>query len=244
MSTPITWPKTSSCFCDRSAPELRPKAQVINGQVLNTEPRDVQDIKRIALSGIGNLIIEPGDQEALIVEADPELLANIITEVRDGTLVLQLKPPDFISWFKRRNLGPINYYLTVKEIDALDVSGAGKIEGSNLITERMKLSVSGAGKIKLGLQVDHLRTKISGAGKVQLAGKADDQRLSISGAGKYTAQELSSKECKVSISGAGKAQVNASEKLQVRISGAGKVAYLGAPTLSKSISGAGSVRHV
>jgi hypothetical protein len=131
--------------------------------------------------------------------------------------------------------------VTVKELDAISVSGAGKVTGSHLCAEHMDLAISGAARAKLGLNVTELDTKISGAGKLVLAGDAGRQELTISGAGEYMARELTSRNAHITISGTGKSTVDVSEQLDVTISGCGKVEWLGEPKVSKKVSGIGKV---
>ena len=207
------------------------------------ETRDLSDFSRISLSGVGNLMIEPGDRASVSVEAPADLLPDIITDVKDGWLDLRLRP----AAGNRRwanSADSITYHVTVTDLDAISVSGAGKVTGSRLCADRLDLRISGAAKAKLDVTVTELDTRISGAGKLWLAGKADRQGLTISGAGKYSAQELSSREGKILISGSGKSTVNVSERLDVGISGCGRVEWLGDPEITKRISGVGKIcRH-
>ncbi len=207
---------------------------------LVTETRDLGNFSQISLGGIGHLVIEPGDHESVTVEAQADLLPQIVTEVSDGRLDIRLKSR-FIDrrWFN--SIGPINYYVTVKDLDAISVSGAAKVTGSRLCAEHMDLHISGAAKAKLDLTVSELDTRISGAGKLVLAGDAGRQELTISGAGKYQAKELASREAQITISGTGKSTVDVSERLDVTISGCGKVEWLGEPTIRKRVSGVGKV---
>jgi hypothetical protein len=207
---------------------------------LVTETRDLSDFHQVSLSGIGHLIIEPGDHESVKVEAQADLLPRIITEVKGGRLNIRLKSRAVNGrWFN--SVGPINYHVTVKHLDAISVSGAGKVTGSNLCSEHLDLSISGAAKAKLDLTVTELDTRISGARKLFLAGKAGRQELTISGAGKYLAKELASREALITISGTGKSTVDVSERLDVTISGCGKVEWLGDPEISEKVSGIGKV---
>jgi hypothetical protein len=204
-----------------------------------TEDRGLTGFNRILLGGVGHLTLEPGDQESVRVEASPDLLPYVRTEVKEGKLHIRLKNrwlgPQLVS------TEPINYYVTFRELNGIEVSGAGKVTGSRLVADHLDLSISGAGKAKLEVTVGELKTRISGAGSLRLSGQAARQELTISGAGKYSAAELSSQEGRVAISGAGKSTVNVSDKLAVQISGCGSVRYLGEPELEKSVSGVGKV---
>lgn len=209
---------------------------------LVSEMRQVSGFDRIVMRGVGNLVIEPGDQESLRVEADSSVLSDIVTRVKGGKLHIKVKPSGFINRFL--STGPINYYVTVRELKSIEVSGAGKVTGSRLCSDRFGLHISGAAKATLDLTVEELETRISGAGDVRVAGRADKQDVVISGSGKYSSRELSSEEGRVVVSGAGKSTVNVSEQLDVKISGTGKVSYLGNPRVRQSISGVGRVSRI
>jgi hypothetical protein len=207
---------------------------------LVSEKRDLSGFSRISLSDIGHLMIEPGDQESVIVETEVDTLPWIITKVNDGTLRIRLKRRAF--WPLFRPVGKINYYVTVKELDGVHVSGAGTVTGSRLCAEHMDLHISGTAKARLEVAVDELDSSISGAGSLRLAGEATRQKLTISGAGKYLAKELSSREGLITISGTGVAAVDVQDKLDVTIGGCGHVEYRGDPEFREQISGVGRVR--
>jgi hypothetical protein len=191
------------------------------------------------MSGVGSLVIEPGDHESVIVETEANMLPRVITTVKDGTLNIGIKRWALLPF--PRPVEPINFHVTVKKLDAIRISGAGKVTGSRLYADHMDLCISGAAEAKLDITVDELETRISGAGALRLAGEAARQALTISGAGKYHASELSSREGLITISGAGQSTVDVREKLDVTISGCGKVVYHGDPELWKRISGVGKV---
>jgi hypothetical protein len=54
-----------------------------SGNVI-TESRDVAGFNEIALGGIGTGIVTQGDEEALTIEAEDNLLPPIGSEVREG----------------------------------------------------------------------------------------------------------------------------------------------------------------
>jgi hypothetical protein len=204
-----------------------------------TEDRELTGFNRISLGGAGHLTLEPGDRESVRVEARPDVLPYVGTEVKRGKLRLWLK--NGVPGLGFRSTGPIKYTVTFRELNGIELSGAGEVAGSGLVADHLDLAVSGAGEAKLAMTVTELKTRISGSGSLRLSGEAGRQELTISGAGKCSAAELSGQEGRVAISGAGKCTLNVGERLEVRISGCGSVQYLGAPKLFKSISGVGKV---
>ena len=210
--------------------------------ILTSETRNVDSFQRISLHATGHLDIRPGDQQSLTIEAHPDVLTEISTEVRNGELVIRRRKYGLRSLFTPA--GPINYYVTVTDLHAIHVSGAASVIAARLATEEMDLGISGAATLNIELVGQRLRATISGAGIAHLAGQVSDQNLSISGSGAIEAAELASETCRIGISGAGRATVNVSERLDATISGSGTVKYLGRPVLRQQISGAGRVRSI
>ena len=206
---------------------------------LARETRPVAGFHQVALDGNGQLFIEPADEESLVVEAPAELLPYIGTEVRNGRLRLFQKFAGLKSLLGPH--GPIHYRLTVKALDSIHVSGAGRVYSGELVAEQMDISVSGAGEVTLRVVTPRVQVSISGAGAVKLGGQTHELNIHISGSGKLAAGELNCDQVRVKLSGAGSATVRADQELEADISGAGWVRYLGQPKIHQRVSGAGQV---
>ena len=206
---------------------------------IETETVEVSGFKEVVLSGVGNLIIEQGDEESLIIEADDNILSLIEVEVSRDKLTIGMK--------KNYNFMPtsnIKFYLAVIDLDAITVSGAGDIDFKEFETDELEFEISGAGDIDFNINADKIEIRSSGAGSITLTGKVDRQEIFINGVGKYDAEKLESKECEIDISGAGTATVNVSELLDISISGVGNVYYMGEPKIDQSVSGIGRIRQL
>ena len=237
-----------------------PKTVRGSGNVVE-ENREVSDFNKVHLSGIGNLKIELGDKEHLRIEAEDNLLPHIETEVRGNSLIIEIE--------NRINLDPtrpINYYLTVTDLDAISISGSGTAEAPRLKAEQfsvglsgsasvlihgvdsdsIKLDISGSGSIEIGrLDTESLEADISGSGDVSInGGKADRQEIGISGSGKYNAKNLESAEANVDLSGSASLVLRVSDLLKADINGAGSVKYIGNPKIDADISGQGKIKQI
>jgi hypothetical protein len=222
------------------------------------EEREVSDFSAVELAGWGNLYVEVGETEALRIEGEDNLLEYIETEVRDGVLTIRHRQRVVL-----RPTSAIEYFLTVTELEAIKVVGAGDINVPRLSGPRFAVTISGAGNVDIdGLEVERVEVDISGAGntdvgdlvadalEVRMAGLGDlridngevqTQQITVSGGGNYHARGLQSAEAEVRLSGLGNAMVRVSERLVVNISGAGSVRYLGSPSVEQSVSGLGRV---
>jgi hypothetical protein len=207
---------------------------------VQTESRTVQGFSAVALTGTGTLVITQGNTEALTIEAEDNLLPVLTSTVRDGRLTLGTKDRVGI-----RPTKPIRYTLSVKNLNAIDISGSGDVQATALKSERFTVEISGSGNAEIGqLTATTLKLDISGSGNITVAGTANRQEIDISGSGKVRADELVSKEAMVNTSGNGKATLRVSDTLDVRISGSGSVDYIGAPRITSHVSGSGAVKQV
>jgi len=206
---------------------------------IESEEREVSGFNEIEFTGIGNLIIEQGDEESLVVEADDNIIGLIETEVRGDKLHIGFKRGVNVVPTSR-----IKFYLTVVDLDRIDLLGLGDIDCDRFETDDLEFNISGSGDIEFKITAESIETNVSGLGNINLLGKVDSHKIRISGSGKYDAEELESKDCEVEISGLGSATVNASDNLDIEINGAGNVYYKGDPHVSQHISGLGRIRSL
>ncbi len=156
--------------------------------------------------------------ESLTIEAEDNIIPSLKTEVENNRLAIGVEDNTAV-----RTTKPINYELTVKDRDALILSGSGNTDAVDIST-------------------DELGVVLSGSGRIKVAGRAGAQDVDISGSGNCQAENLESDEVRVEIDESGAVTVNASDKLNVEIRGSGSVEYDGDPAFSQNVSGSGRVR--
>jgi uncharacterized protein YjbI with pentapeptide repeats len=210
-----------------------------SGKVIS-QSREVSGFTRVSLSGIGQLIIIQGNTESLNIEGEDNVLPLISTTVSGDTLHIDFKNDNF-----QNNViptKPIIYHLGVKNLNGVQLSGAGSIDAANLSSINLSVATSGAGSVNLrSLVAQSITSEISGVGGCDLSGKVTSQSINISGTGSYNAPDLESQNAAIIISGAGGATVWAKTSLNVTISGVGSVYYYDNPTIIKTVSGIGSL---
>ncbi len=184
-----------------------------------TETRPVQDFDQVILNGLGNLNVELGDTESLTIKTDDNIMPLIRTEVSAGRLVIDLniRPNEMVEPSRA-----IAYTLTVKDIRALELNGAGNITSGSIDAESLSVFLSGAGNVTLG-------------------GHLISQNVTIKGSGTYNAGDLQTERTMVTIEGAGNVTVWAQDNLDAQISGLGNVVYYGNPAVRQDVSGVGTV---
>jgi len=214
-----------------------------------TEQRAVSGFDRVRLEDVGILEITQGDHEALTVEADAEVLPKVISEVRDGVLVLRVSG----GWLDRLgtaiNAGfsrtRVRFAVTVKSLVGLAIAGVGRVDVGELKAPQFTLELHGGADVHFkALTADRLEVRLSGAGSIEFAGKVAQQQVVLSGAGSYSGGKLESQTARVTLSGAGSATVWATQELDATLAGLGSVQYYGNPQVRKTISGLGSVQHL
>jgi len=217
--------------------------QVTGSGKVTSEDRQVSNFNQVTVSGIGDLIITQGQDETLKIEAEDNLIPLIKTEVTNGTLTIEFE--DRGRPVSIRNTKPIKFYLGVKDLQGVTLSGTGNVSADALKTSDLKLTLSGTGNFRFGgLEAQNLAVLTSGSGNFDLAGKAGSQDVTISGSGEYHAGNLETNTAKLVISGSGKSTLWAAQTLDLRVSGSGDVEYYGQPKLTQNISGSGNIRSL
>ena len=208
---------------------------------VRSESRPVSAFDEVELAGIGALTITQGQRESLTVEAEDNLLPTIRSEVRGRRLVIEL---DGGRTVHLRPTKPIKYTVTVRDLTAVKLSGAGTVTIPSLTTATLDLRMSGAGDVALdGLTAGELTLSLSGLGDATVSGTVTRQEVTMSGAGSYRADRLTSREARVTAGGAGDATVRVSDALRVKVSGPSTVEYIGDPAVDQDTSGTGRVKR-
>jgi len=212
----------------------------------SSETRTFTGLTGVHHKGVGVLLITQGDKDELRIEAAPEIRERIVTEVKDGILVIR-HDNDFVDWMRvwTHSLDPLRFFLTIRDIRYIKLSGAGTVKAPSVKGDSLELINSGAGSQTIeNLDVKNFKVELSGAGSMTLAGKVDEQSIKLSGAGSYNSAKLDSRSTEVKLSGVGSAHVWAREILDANLSGIGSVEYFGEPKVTKKISGLGSLKSL
>jgi len=209
---------------------------VITGQSVK-ESRNATGFTSLSLAMSGTVYLTQGDRQSVEIEANKEALEYIETEVEGNTLVIRNRKG---HW---RNLGQVKIYVTMQEINRLDLSGSGSILGQNAIRSgALKINVSGSGDVKINaLESPEISLTITGSGNINLAGKGDqtDLEATITGSGSFKADALAVARATISITGSGSARVNVLKELETHVTGSGNVLYKGNPIVNAHSTGSG-----
>lgn len=209
-----------------------------NGLVVE-ESRAVSPFSDVDLAGVGTVYLRQGAREELLIRAEENLLEYLRTDVHAGELAIWR---DAVTFFNTR---PIEYHLTVVDLDHITLSGAGRIEGTDFDFGSLALVLSGAGDIELGdLGATTLEIDNFGVGDVTLAGLVAEQTVRLRSYGEYDGRDLTSVEADVRLVDGGSATVRVRDHLTATVEGSGSVYYIGDPTVERSINGSGDVVQI
>ena len=209
---------------------------------VTTQDRSISGFSDVESSGFFDVYLSSGNTQNVRVEADDNLHEYIETTVNGNELEIDTR-----DGYRIKTNKDIKIYITSPEFNKVHLSGSGNIISQNQIkgNDKIDLSVSGSGNIKVDLHAPSVDAHMSGSGDVNLSGEARKFEGSLSGSGNIRAMDLKTEETSIRISGSGNADVFASTKLDVRVTGSGDVRYKGGvQQVTSNITGSGSVKKM
>lgn len=214
---------------------------VINDK--NAEERKVSGFHGIKISNAFDVIIKQGNEEAVVVSAGEEKFRDRIkVNVVNGILQISYDNEKVWKWTNENR--KLRAYISVKNIDKLDVSGAtdikidGILKGSNL-----KVELSGASSLKGAISYASVTVDQSGASNSKLSGTVTNLDVDVSGASDFTGFDLVTENCRAEASGASDVKITVNKDLKVDASGASDIQYKGTASVTDfKTSGASSIK--
>jgi len=244
---------------------------------LETRQYDFSDFTKVEISSAFDYEIERSNTYSISITADDNMFEHIEVTKQGDTLEIDLKP--FLNFgtvtleatitmpelhgldSSGATRGTITGFNSSDDLD-LNVSGASKVNFSNITTGDVKgdisgasklegeittgnidLIVSGASDIDFKITSHDLKLNASGASKVNLDGSGNDILVDTSGASRINLGNYSANDADISMSGASTCDINVNGRIDVDLSGASRLEYTGQPVLgSISLSGGAQVK--
>ena len=212
-----------------------------SGHVIAQE-REVTEFSSIQVDYPAQVIVQQGDRQSVLVEAEDNLLPALKTQVHSGVLEVVYESSS------RKHINPtepVKIMIVVKDLNEMNLTSAVDLVIEGFQAEDLKLSLSGAGNARLtNVSLRNLSVSLSGAGSMSATGTADILALDIRGLGGFNGKQLHGQSANVALSGAGSATLWVDDQLDAQISGAGTVNYYGSANVSQHIYGLGNVTHL
>lgn len=215
---------------------------VVTGSgTVKSETRQVGQFHGVEGRGSLDIVVSRASDASVKVEADDNLLPLITTEVKDGTLIVDLKAS------RADSKNPLKVEVTVPKLDHLNLGGSGTLTTSGEIdSPSMSLRCGGSGKLSVSGAYGELDCQLGGSGELKVKGTAETASFTVGGSGTAEASELQvTGKCQVVLAGSGTASVWADGPLNVTMAGSGKVIHKGKTDKPTSaITGTGTITRV
>jgi hypothetical protein len=197
---------------------------------------DVSAFHSIALQSSMEVHLSQGADQAVVIEAPPDLVELVTLVVEDGTL--SIRTEECIAY-----KGTFVIHITSPDWSGITVQGSGTVSSvTPLSAERIDLQVQGSGDLRLELDADRVETLIQGSGNIILNGRTGNLEAVIQGSGDILAAELISGNVGVTVMGSGNVDVHCNGMLNASIMGSGDITYRGSPQkIEQEINGSGSI---
>lgn len=204
-----------------------------------TTTRNVGAYDGIHVAGHYEVTLVSGNEGKLELQGAEKDLDQIETYVKNNTLIIKQKG----SWLKSRKSKKVSIKVPVEHFSKANLSGSGSIQSAMTIqSSQFENVISGSGTIQLKLDTQTLKGKVTGSGHLVLSGTANQVEFNVTGSGKISAERVTTKDGKASITGSGDIHMYSSNSLEANITGSGDLLCLGSPERQKTnVTGSGDI---
>ena len=218
-------------------------------------------VAKVALGGAINLQIVQGATASLVLIGDKEHVAKVIVTQNGDTLNIDAKGASNWNFGAKKGHG-VRAELTVPNLNELVSHGVGATEVKGFNGNELKLTLDGAGSVKVDSayknltahlggvgsmtlmpgNADLVNLKLRGAGQIEIHGTSKLLRADLGGVGGLDAQKLHADAVELDMSGLGSASVYAKNSAKVKLSGMGSATIYGKPVArTAEAKGMGSI---
>lgn len=203
-----------------------------------TENRKVQNFDAIKVSTGIDLYLTMGNSEEVKIVADDDIIDNLITEVKDGTLRIYMKKSNWFNW------GNFNQtrkaYVTVKELEKIDASSGSDVKTENTLKgESLEIKASSGSDIDMDIVYKNVRLSASSGSDAKLSGKAKNFEAEASSGSDIVAKNFETQYCKVRASSGSDITVNVTDEIVARASSGADIRYYGNPKMKDTDESSG-----
>ncbi len=209
-----------------------------NGNIVQVT-REVPNFQNLENLGSFDVEIQPGNNYALKIVGDDNLIPYVMTEVKDGSLQIYYK--------KNTNIANdhVHVVVTCPFLNSIETAGSGDIRSTGIIANNKMIEISslGSGDMDMTFDAPALKFKGAGSGNFKASGQTRDVDCVLAGSGSFDGKDLKSENAKINITGSGSVKIFASVTLSANITGSGEILYWGNPSLKEvKVAGSGKVK--
>jgi hypothetical protein len=204
-------------------------------------PTVLDGFTNIANNSSIDVIVAEGDFAELQIEGDEDLKQLLIAEVKNQTLIIDMKKNKKNGWYNNKRL-TVKVFLPI--LNAVKLNGSGSISNDGSITKNndLDISLNGSGNINLLLpQKTNINSNIYGSGNITLEGNSTNSMVKLNGSGSLNAFKLNTQNTTVNLNGSGNVNVQVQTQLNANIGGSGNINYKGSANVNTQKRGTGSI---
>jgi hypothetical protein len=215
-----------------------PGSGTLSGEIV-TEIRETGPFHGLNVGSGIKVMIRQGDQEAITVKADRELMDEIETEVEDGILRLRCER----RWWKSAT---ISVDLTFTELDQIRASAGSNVSsGSPVAAGELEVHTSSGSEVNLSVNTGKLDLSASSGSHLTLEGITGQLFIDASSGSQAKLDKLASEDAEAECSSGANIQITVSRTANVRASSGGHVNVFGNPEKQEvSTSSGGDVNFM
>ncbi len=188
-----------------------------------SQERNLSGFDAVEVSGGLELIIVQQAKFSVTVEADDNILDQIVTEVRGNRLSLRTEG-------SINNAKQMRITVGMPTITALSASGGTLVKSEgNWETNEFQVATSGGSNVTISMKAGTVRMATSGGSLIKMSGETDEFIIAGSGGSRIDADKLRAQHVKASSSGASSISVYAAQSIEANASGASSLSYEGNP---------------
>ncbi len=211
---------------------------------------ELPDFKSIYVNSNYTVYLKQTNKQEVSVEALTEIYELTEIKVENGVLMVNVeRKPETTNksiWSKIDDIKmnpTMKIYVSIKNINELQVNGGGKILSENSIaSDFLTLGVAGAGSMDVDIKGNTVKAEVSGTGSLTLRGYGTSLDAQLSGTGNFKAFDCPFETAKARLTGSGAAEINASTNVEAYVYGSGSVKIKGnTKTLTKKVYGTGAI---
>ena len=208
-----------------------------------TEKRNVKGFNAIKVSTGIDLYITMGESEKVKVVAHEDIIDDLKTEVKNGTLHVYVKQNDWFNWNGKNKTREV--YVMVNELVALKASSGSDVYCENTLKgEELDVSVSSGADARLDVFYKKLKVDTSSGSDAKVTGKCKFLTVEASSGSDIKANELESKICNARASSGSDITVTVTDEIYAKASSGADIKYYGSPQIRDTDeSSGGDVRQ-
>jgi hypothetical protein len=202
------------------------------GNSKKTEIRKVKNFNTVHVSTGIDLYLIMGETEQVRVEADDDIIDDIITEVKNGTLRIYMKKGNFFNLFNFGRTSSRKVYVTVTDLKRIDASSGSDVKSENTLKgDALQVNSSSGSDVVLDVVYKNVSLDASSGADIKISGKAKTVKASASSGSDINARDLEAVIGHANASSGADVVVHATSEIYANASSGGDVRYYGNPSV-------------